>query len=240
MTIAVVPTYNEIENLPQLIARIRALPFPIHILVVDDASPDGTGQLADQLARVDPLLTVLHREGRRGRGLAGREGFLRALELGAERIVEMDADLSHRPEHIPALLQALAECDLSLGSRAVPGGRDCDRGRPRQWLTRLANGFTRRVLAIPVRDCNSGFRAFRRQALITIKPATLSSRGPAIVHEVLYRAQRAGLRIKEVPIQFVDRRVGQSTLTFRTLAASYFAVLRLRALDFSSQPSQRS
>jgi glycosyltransferase involved in cell wall biosynthesis len=238
MIVAVIPTYDEIGNLPLLIGRIRALSLSIHILVVDDASPDGTGRLAEQLARTDPLLSVLHRQGRRGRGLAGRAGFLRALSLGAERIIEMDADLSHDPVHIPAMLRALKDYDLVLGSRVVPGGSDIDRGRARQILTRLANGFTRRVLALPVGDCNSGFRAFRRQALLSIDPARLRSEGPAIVHEVLYRAQRAGLRIGEVPIQFSDRREGSSTLTFRTLATSYFAVLRLRALDFLPHPTK--
>ncbi len=238
-TVVVVPTFNERENLRPLLQRLRALPFTAEVLVVDDDSPDNTWSLVRSLARDDPHLHLMHRRGPRGRGLAGRAGFLEALRMGAERIVEMDADLSHDPVHIPDLVAALDEHDLVLGSRAVDGGSDTDRGPGRRILTRAANRFTRETLGLQVQDCNSGFRAYRRTALEAIDPASLRSHGPAIVQEVLFRAHRAKLSIGEIPIRFVDRRAGNSNLNFAKLLTGYFAVLRLRLEELSPRRGRR-
>ncbi len=227
-TVVVVPTLNERENIRPLLSRLRALPLEIDVLVVDDNSPDGTWELVRELAREDPRLHLLHRRGLQGRGLAGRDGFIEAMHMGAQRIVEMDADLSHDPVHIPAMLAALERYDLVLGSRDIDGGSDADRGAGRQALTIAANAFTRVVLGLRVRDCNSGFRAYRRSAMEAIDPISLRSFGPAIVQEVLFRAHRAKLRIGEIPIRFVNRCVGTSHLTFGKLLTGYFTVLRLR------------
>ncbi|MAE70352.1 MAG: dolichyl-phosphate beta-D-mannosyltransferase [Gemmatimonadetes bacterium] len=226
--LVVVPTLNERENIRPLLGRLRALPIEVDVLVVDDNSPDGTWELVRDLAREDTRLHLLHRQGLQGRGLAGRDGFIEALRMGAQRIVEMDADLSHDPVHIPAMLNALERYDVVLGSRGIDGGSDADRGIGRKTLTIAANSFTRVVLGLRVRDCNSGFRAYRRSAMEAIDPISLKSFGPAIVQEVLYRAHRAKLDIGEIPIRFVNRRVGTSHLTFGKLLTGYLTVLRLR------------
>jgi dolichol-phosphate mannosyltransferase len=172
---------------------------------------------------------VIERAGPRGRGYAGRDGFLAALERGADFVIEMDGDLSHDPRYIPQLLAAAASCDVVLGSRFVRGGSDTDRALWRRLLTLAANLFIRIVLGTTVRDANSGFRCFRREALETIDPKSLRSPGPAIVQEVLFRAHRRGLRIGEIPVVFADRARGDSKLGWLELWQGYVAVLRLRA-----------
>ena len=161
--------------------------------------------------------------------MAARAGFLRALEMGAGAVVEMDADFSHHPSHVPDLLAALEKgADVVLGSRAVPGGADLGRPWWRRAVTRAANAYIRLVLGVKVRDCNSGFRCFKREALERARVEDLRGEGPDIVQELLYRCHRAGLRIAEVPIRFTERERGASTLTFRLLLRGYFAVLRLK------------
>jgi glycosyltransferase involved in cell wall biosynthesis len=230
--VVVVPTYNERENIGRLLEELCALPLEdLHVVVVDDASPDGTGEAVQAVGRGRGGVELLGRGGgaERGRGLAGRAGFLRALELGADRIVEMDADFSHDPRRVPDLLAALDRgADVALGSRFVPGGAERNRGLVRRTITRLANWYIRIVFGIPVLDSNSGFRAFRREALAGIEPDSLTSKGPAIVQEVLFRATRRGYRIVEVPILFVNRERGRSKLGIAQLLQGYFAVLRLR------------
>jgi dolichol-phosphate mannosyltransferase len=237
-TIVVVPTYNEAPNLERLVEAIQLACASCEILVVDDQSPDGTGAIADRLASRSARVSAIHRAPPRGRGLAGRDGFVAALDRGADRIVEMDADFSHDPALLPELLGALENgADVVLGSRFVPGGSDVDRGWIRRTITVLANAFTRVVLGLHVGDCNSGYRGYRRAALAAIDPATLTSPGPAIVQEVLYRAHRARLRIVEIPLRFVDRREGESKLGIGLLLQGYFAVLKLKAADlFGSGP----
>lgn len=231
-TVVIVPTYNECENVGPLLEAIGALGIPeLEALVVDDGSPDGTADRVRAFARERPFADVLARRGPRGRGHAGREGYLAALERGAEHVIEMDADLSHDPRYIPQLLAAARDHDVVLGSRFVPGGRDTDRARWRRLLTRAANLYIRIVLRTTVRDANSGYRCFRRAALEAIDPKGLRSPGPAIVQEVLFRAQRAGLRIGEVPVVFADRARGDSKLGWGELWQGYLAVLRLRARD---------
>lgn len=223
-----IPTVNESENIAAMISALFGLGVPgLEVLVVDDASSDGTPEIVEGLAARDARVHIVRRSGPRGRGLAGREGFLQAVRLGADALIEMDADFSHDPRHIPALLRALEGCDLAIGSRMVSGGADLDRPWFRRWLTLAANAFARGVLRLEVGDTNSGFRAFSRAALQAVEPHALRSRGPSILHEVLFRATRAGLRIREIPIEFVDRKKGRSKLNLRKLAAGYFWILRL-------------
>jgi dolichol-phosphate mannosyltransferase len=228
-TVVVVPTYNEAPNLERLVGEVRRALPDAHVLVVDDRSPDGTGEVADRLAAADARVRVLHRDPPKGRGLAGRDGYLAALGTDAEAVIEMDADFSHPPALLPRLVAELAGgADVVLASRFVPGGSDRDRGWARRAITVLANSYIRLVLGMAVGDCNSGYRGFRRAALEAVRPGTLVSKGPAIVQEVLFRAHRAGLRVVEVPLEFVDRRLGDSKLSLRLLLDGYLMVLRLR------------
>lgn len=226
-----IPTYNEAPNLERLVREIRRIVPDAGIVIVDDESPDGTGEIADRLAAADPAVHVVHRDPPRGRGLAGRDGYLAALELGADPIVEMDADFSHDPRLLPRLFGAIEQgADVVLGSRFVAGGSDRDRSLWRRVVTVLANGYIRLVLGVPVGDCNSGYRCFRRQTLEAIEPRTLTSAGPSIVQEVLYRVHRAGARIEEIPLEFVDRKDGESKLGLGLLLDGYVMILRLRIL----------
>jgi dolichol-phosphate mannosyltransferase len=230
-----IPTYNERGNIEKLIAAIAALKVAkLQIVVVDDDSPDGTGRLLDQLARTRPYLHVVHRRQERGRGTAGIAGFKYALAHGAELIVEMDADFSHHPKHIPDLLAAAAASDVVVGSRFVPGGQDLDRGFLRHTITRLANFYIRRILRITnVHDCTSGYRVFRRRVLETVNLDNTISLGPSVVQELLYKAVLRGFRVKEVPIVFIDRKQGQSTFSWRIMVQSFLMTLILKFL-FSS------
>ena len=206
------------------------------MLVIDDDSPDGTARLVAEAARSEPRLLLLHRTEDRGRGAAGRAGFLRALELGADVVVEMDADFSHQPRFIPDMLRRLdeparrggQEVGVVRGSRGVAGGSDADRGAIRQAITLLANAYIRVLLGLPVRDCNSGFRCWRASTLRAIRVEDTFSKGPAIVQELLFKTARAKLGIAEVPIDFVDRVRGTSTLSLRSLMQGYTTVLKLR------------
>ncbi|MBI5201702.1 MAG: polyprenol monophosphomannose synthase [Elusimicrobia bacterium] len=227
----VLPTYNEAENVGPLTEALYGLGVAgLQVLVVDDQSPDGTSQKARELRARFPGLRLIERSGPPGRGLAGKDGFLYALERPEiEAVVEMDADFSHQPRHVPQLLAALRHSDVAIGSRRAAGGRDRDRSLARRALTFLANAYARVLLGLPVLDTNSGFRAYTRKALEAIEPATLRSTGPSIVHEVLYRVARADLKVAEVPIEFLDRKAGASKLTLARLAAGYFWILKLLA-----------
>jgi dolichol-phosphate mannosyltransferase len=228
----VIPTYDEKENITPLLEAIADLSIPgLEALVVDDCSPDGTSEAVETFARGHDFVLLLRREGPRGRGNAGREGYLAALDRGADLILEMDADFSHHPRYLPALIEAAGEYDMVLGSRFVSGGEDADRALWRKIVTLLANFYIRVMFGISVRDANSGYRCFRRQALERIDPASLRSAGPAIIQEVLFRAQRHGLRIGEIPVVFTDRIRGDSKLGFRQLYQGYVAVLRLRMME---------
>jgi dolichol-phosphate mannosyltransferase len=233
--VCTVPTYNEAENIELLAAELLALGPGVEVVVVDDDSPDGTWQLVETAARSEPRLHLLHRTSDRGRGSAGRDGFVRALELGADLVVEMDADFSHHPRFVPSMVARClerapngSEIGLVLGSRGVPGGTDLDRSVLRRIVTLLANLYIRVLLGVSVRDCNSGFRCWRRSTLERIRVAETFSPGPAIVQELLFKTARAGIAIGEVPIEFVDRVRGDSTLTLKILLQGYTMVLRLR------------
>jgi dolichol-phosphate mannosyltransferase len=230
--VCTIPTFNEADNILLLARELLALGPGIEVLVVDDDSPDGTWRLVADAAREEPRLHLLHRTTDRGRGTAGRDGFVQALRMGAEVVIEMDGDFSHQPRYVPALLERLgrpgAEVGLVLGSRGVAGGRDVDRGLVRKIVTRAANLYIRLLLGIPVHDCNSGFRCWRRSTLEAIDVGATFSPGPAIVQELLFKTVRRGIPVAEVPIEFVDRVRGESTLTLRTLMQGYTTVLKLR------------
>lgn len=215
--VVILPTYNEGPNLIEVVDRILAVDGQLHVLIVDDDSPDGTGVIADNLARRSQRVTVLHRSGPRGRGLAGAEAFTFALKHGYEAIAEMDADLSHAPEYLPQLFAALEGNDVVIGSRFMRGGRCVGRGPVRRCVSAMANAFTRAWLKLPIRDCTSGYRVFTRAALERIGPQRLVSAGPAIVEEVLFLCAANSLRIREVPVTFVDRKFGRSKLGLKTL-----------------------
>ncbi len=231
--VVTVPTYNEIENIERLVTEILSQDDRIEVIVADDDSPDGTWKAVGAMAENDPRVHLLHRTTDRGRGAAGRDAYAMALDLGADLAFEMDADFSHHPRYLPAMIQALEEHDVVLGSRQVPGGKDVGRTATRRLLTVLSNLYARIVLGLPVGDCNSGFRGFRRETLEAIDVRRAFSPGPAIVHELLFKASQKHARITEIPIEFVDRELGTSTLSFKTLVRSYVTVFRLRWLGLT-------
>ncbi|MCG3195971.1 MAG: Polyprenol monophosphomannose synthase [bacterium] len=217
----ILPTYNERENLASLVEEILALKIPgLEILIVDDQSPDGTGEIAESLSRDRPEVLVIHRKPPRGRGLAGIEGFVLARDQGYEAAVEMDADFSHPPRYLPNLLGLFKEVpgiDLAIGSRYIPGGKIEGWPRWRHWNSAVANWVARRALGLKARDCTSGYRCFTRRALLAIPWESLSATGPAIVEEVLMHFERAGLSHSETPITFVERQRGTSKVTPMTI-----------------------
>jgi len=230
--VAMIPTYNEAENIRDLITAILALPdeFDIQVLVADDNSPDGTAAIVKDMASSDPRVHLLLRLKRRGRGAGGIDGFKAALELGADLVVEMDGDLSHQPKFIPALVAAARDLDLVLGSRFVKGGRDADRSLIRRFITILIRLFIRRRFRVPVRDVSSGFRCFRREVLTALDLDDLISVGPSVVLETLYKAHLLGFRIGEIPIEFVDRTRGKTKLSALTLFETLIMALKFKRM----------
>jgi dolichol-phosphate mannosyltransferase len=212
-TLVVVPTYDERQTLAELVAGLRALPVDLDVLVVDDASPDGTGALADDMAARDDRLHVLHRPRKAGLGPAYRAGFAWGLQRAYERFVAMDADLSHDPAAVPALLRAAEDADLVIGSRYVGGGRIERWSLPRRILSAAGNLYARSLTGLPVRDGTSGFRVVRRAVLEGIDIGALRSDGYAFQLEVAWRTWRTGFRTVEVPIVFVERTAGSSKLS---------------------------
>ena len=210
----VVPTYNEAENLEAIVnAAAEQLPAEHRILIVDDASPDGTGEIADRLAAQREDVEVLHRERKDGLGPAYIAGFEAALAGGAELIAQMDADFSHDPTDLPRLLAAAEDADLVLGSRYVEGGGVAEWGPTRRVISRGGSAYARTMLGVDIRDLTGGFKVFRREVLEAISLETVPSLGYAFQVETTFRAVRAGFRVVEVPIVFRDRRVGQSKMT---------------------------
>ena len=224
--LVVVPTYNEAENLPAIVDRVRRALPEVELLVVDDASPDGTGAIADRLAAADPSVHVLHRPGKRGLGSAYVAGFGWARERGFDVVVEMDADGSHAPEQLPSLLSALRSADVVLGSRWVPGGKVENWPLRRMLLSRGANLYTRLVLGMPVRDATGGFRAYRMPVLDKIDIASVASQGYCFQVDLAWRAHREGLRVVEVPITFTDRQRGASKMSSSIVREALWRVTR--------------
>ncbi len=211
--IVVIPTYNEADNLAWIVDRLRGAQPDVDVLVVDDESPDGTGRIADTLAQADPQVHVLHRTAKGGLGAAYLHGFGWALEEGYDVIGEMDADGSHQPEQLHRLLTALPDADLVIGSRWVPGGSVVNWPRRRELLSRGGNLYVRLLLGIGVRDATAGYRLFRRQTLEKIDLAKVRSTGYVFQTDMVARTLNAGLAVREVPIEFVERVRGDSKMS---------------------------
>ena len=212
-TLVVIPTYNERSNLDSIMHRVVAV-SGVEVLVVDDNSPDGTGELADALAAVDPRVHVLHRAGKDGLGAAYRAGFAWGFEHGFEYLVEMDGDGSHHPDQLPALIAALdAGADLAIGTRWMPGGEVHNWPTSRRLLSRGGTAFARVMLRSHLRDITSGYRAFRATALRSVDVASVASQGYGFQVELAWRIERAGLTITEVPISFTEREGGSSKMS---------------------------
>ncbi len=217
--IVMIPTYNERENIEDLIKEILALDveMDLSVVVADDNSPDGTGEAVQKMAESNDRVHALIRKKRRGRGAGGIDGFKEALKLSPDYVVEMDGDFSHQPKHIPALLEACKDYDLVIGSRFVKGGKDQDRNVVRRIITYFVRAFIRHKFRLPVRDVSSGFRCFKRKVLEEIDLDDLISVNPSIVLEILYKAHLLYFTIKEIPIEFIDRTRGKTKLNFLIL-----------------------
>src|SRR6187401_1685412 len=228
------PTYNERENLEHMIEALGAVVDTAtdHVLVIDDGSPDGTGEIADRLAGERSWMSVLHRPAKEGIGPAYVAGFRWALAEGAELVLEMDCDFSHDPADVPRLIEATADADLVVGSRYAPGGGTANWGLLRRIVSRGGCLYAQVILGLRVRDLTGGFKCFRRAALESVDLDALSAHGYAFQIETTYRISRAGLRVREVPITFVERRAGASKMTSSIVTEAMVTVplLRLRAL----------
>lgn len=241
-TYVMIPTYNERENIGNLIQEILNLNIPdLHIVVVDDNSPDGTSEVVRNLSGKHPEVELLLRTTERGRGSAGIAGFKYALEHGTDSVIEMDADFSHHPKYIPHLLEALHDADMVIGSRFVGGGKDVNRGIARRIITFLAGIYVRVLLGLKIKDVSSGYRCFKRKVLESIELDSVISTGPSIVSEVFYRAHLKGFSIKEIPIEFEDRIHGQTKLNYKILIKTLLMVLEFKRLNkkgllFKSSP----
>lgn len=228
-TFVVIPTYNEKENIKALIRAIFSLKIPnLEIVVVDDNSPDETWKIVKDL-KIKKVHLIL-RIKKRGRGYAGKEGFKYALKKKADYIIEMDADFSHDPKYIPLFLKEIKNADVVLGSRLVKGGKDIGRNYLRKLITKLANLYIRLMLGLKVKDCNCGYRCFRSKVIEVINPDKIKAKGPDIIQEVLFKTHLRGFRIKEIPIEFVNRTRGKSKLGFKQLSKGYWVILKLKLL----------
>jgi dolichol-phosphate mannosyltransferase len=236
-SIVIVPTYNERENLPRLLPAILAQDPSFYVLVVDDNSPDGTGKLADDLATVEPRIQVIHRDGKRGLGTAYVAGFKWALDHGFDYVFEMDADFSHDPADLPRLLEAAMRNDASIGSRWVTGGGTQNWSLIRTLVSRGGSMYAKLILGVPVNDLTSGFKCFASEVLRNLDLDDIHSNGYAFQVEVNYRCHRLGYRIAEVPIVFVDRRVGKSKMSPGIVVEAMGVVWKLRLYGVDGTPA---
>lgn len=226
-TVIVIPTYNERENVVKLVEAVRCAVADADVLVVDDSSPDGTGELVTEMRTNDDRVRLLDRSKKEGLGSAYREGFASVLDAGYDRVVSMDVDFSHDPTVIPEMLRLLdAGADVVIGSRYVPGGSTLNWPVHRRILSRWGNRYTSFVLGLQVRDCTSGFRAYSAEALRAISPSTTTAEGYAFLTELVRRLARGGFRILETPIVFTDREHGSSKMSGRIVVESMFLVTR--------------
>ncbi|MGO9835681.1 MAG: polyprenol monophosphomannose synthase [Polyangiaceae bacterium] len=228
-TLVVTPTYNERDNLPRFVEAVRGALPDADVLVVDDNSPDGTGDLADALAAKDTQVRVRHRAGKMGLGTAYIEAFTQGLSEGYERFFEMDADLSHDVRYLPAFVHALDDgADLVIGSRNIPGGGVEGWGPGRHFISKGGSFYSRTILGLPVRDLTSGYKAFSRRALQAIDLGAVHSNGYSFQIEMTYRVIRRGMRVTEVPIVFVDRTLGRSKMSRKIFVEAIGMVWKLR------------
>ena len=227
--LVIIPTYNERDTIPVVIDAVFAALDEANVLVVDDASPDGTGATVDKIAASNPRVHVLHRAGKLGLGSAYVEGFWFALDHGYDIIFEMDADMSHDPRHLPAFIAAIeGGADVAVGSRNIPHGRVEGWGLFRTVLSKGGSLYARSILGVPIRDLTTGFKAFSRRALEIVIANEIQSNGYSFQIETTYRALCCGLRVVEVPIVFVDRRVGRSKMNHRIFLEAVGMVWKLR------------
>jgi len=227
----VMPTYNEAENLVQMVAELMTLELDgLETLIIDDNSPDGTGQIADDLAaQYANRVHVVHRQGKMGLGTAYITGFRYALDAGVDYVIQMDADFSHSPSHLPHLLERIQECDVVIGSRYVPEGRVDEKWSPwRRFLSWGGNFYARVITGLRIHDTTGGFRCFRRQALLALDLDRIRSEGYAFQIEVAYACQRKGLRLCEIPIYFEDRSMGLSKMSSRIILEAVWRVWQMR------------
>jgi dolichol-phosphate mannosyltransferase len=228
LALMIVPTYNERENLSRLVQRLRALPGDVHVLIVDDNSPDGSGAIADTIAASDNGVHVLHRPGKLGLGTAYKAGFDYGLEQGYQFLCTMDADFSHSPESLPALLDKASQgYDLVIGSRYIAGGKVVGSTSARKLVSYFANWLAHLVLGVAARDCTAGFRCYRRCVLETINLDAIFSSGYSFLVEMAFYCQQAGFRIGEVPITFVNRTEGASKISKVEIYKAFYTLVRL-------------
>ncbi len=224
----IIPTYDERENLPELLGQIHRQVPEAHVLVVDDASPDGTGELADELASKDDRIHVLHREGKLGLGTAYIAGFRWGLARGYSYLLEMDADFSHKPEYLPRMLEAIQDADLVIGSRYVPGGGTENWTLTRKLISRGGSLYSRLVLGVKIKDLTGGFKCFRRETLEAIDLDGIRSKGFGFQVEMNYKVAKRGFRVVEIPILFPDRTRGQSKMSKKIFFEALVNVWKIR------------
>ncbi len=244
-TLIIIPTYNEIENLSQIVAAIFSFAPKTDVLIVDDNSPDGTGQLADQMGSQDARVHAMHRSGKLGLGTAYIAGFKYAIENGYDAAFEMDADFSHDPKYLPDFLKAIEHADLVIGSRYIPGGDTPNWSFLRRFISGGGNIYARLMLGLPVQDATAGFRCYRREVLQNIGLDEVKSQGYGFQVEMTYRVMKQGYKIVETPIIFMDRRVGKSKMSRTIFLEAFIYVLRTRfgktarhALPATTTPTQ--
>lgn len=237
--IVIIPTYNERENIARLTVEILKQHPSLHILIVDDNSPDGTGGIADQLAASEERIRVIHRSAKLGLGSAYRVGFKAALEMGADCLIEMDADFSHDPAVLPLFLEAIKRCDLVIGSRYLNGVSVVNWPIRRLMLSYCASVYTRLITGLAIRDCTSGFKCFSRAALEAIDLDRVRSDGYSFQIEMNYRCREKGFRIVEIPIIFIDRHAGTSKMSKKIVREAVVMVWKLRLGTLFSRPGRR-
>src|SRR5512135_2664953 len=234
-SVVIVPTFNERENIEILLGDLLALPIDLNVIVVDDSSPDGTGELADHWAAKTDRVQVIHRASKLGLGTAYIAGFKRALSAGFDRIMTMDADFSHHPRYIPAMIELSRACDMVIGSRYVKGGGTLNCTLKRRALSRGANMFAKMTLGLRARDCTAGFRCYHHEVLESIELDSIFSNGYSFLIEMIYYVQRRGWQIGEVPIVFEDRRRGKSKISQSEVFRALQTVLRLQSRRLRSK-----